>query len=291
MSVVFTADDFGLSAAVNEAVEQAHRHGVLHAASLMVAGPAAADAVARARRLPGLRVGLHLVVIEGPAVLPPAAIPDLVDRDGQFPSSQLALGIAYAARPSVGRQLAAEIAAQFAAYAATGLPLHHADAHKHMHLHPTVARLMIEAGRAHGLRRLRVPAEPPAVLAACGARVGPGARALYRWTGQLRRAARRAGLATPDHCFGLHWTGAMTADRLLTLAAHLPPGESEIYLHPAAGRDSALMRLMPHYRHTDELAALLDPRVKSAFNTGFIAGGGGIVDHPTGAPYGAGALT
>jgi len=36
---------------VNEAVEHAHRNGVLMAASLMVAGDAAADAVERARRL------------------------------------------------------------------------------------------------------------------------------------------------------------------------------------------------------------------------------------------------
>ena len=37
------------------------------------------------------------------------------------------------------RQLAREVAAQFAAYAATGLPLDHVDAHQHFHLHPTVA--------------------------------------------------------------------------------------------------------------------------------------------------------
>jgi hopanoid biosynthesis associated protein HpnK len=261
----FTADDFGLSVAVNEAVEQAHLHGVLHAASLMVAGPAAADAVARARRLPGLRVGLHLVAIEGPAVLPPAAIPDLVDGAGRFSADQVRRGFAYAACGKIRRQLAQEVAAQFAAYAATGLPLHHADAHKHMHLHPVVARLMIDAGRAHGLRRLRVPAEPPDVLAACGERVGPGAHALYYWTRQLRRTAHRAGLATPKHCFGLHWSGSMTADRLLALARHLPPGGSEIYLHPASRTDATLARLMPHYRHTEEFSALLDPRVRAAF--------------------------
>ncbi|NWP61353.1 ChbG/HpnK family deacetylase, partial [Escherichia coli] len=53
--LVVTADDFGLSREVNEAVEQAHREGILTAASLMVSAPAAADAVARARRMPGLR--------------------------------------------------------------------------------------------------------------------------------------------------------------------------------------------------------------------------------------------
>jgi predicted glycoside hydrolase/deacetylase ChbG (UPF0249 family) len=52
-TLIFTADDSGLHDRVNEAVERAHLHGVLTAASLMVAAPAARDAVARARRLPG----------------------------------------------------------------------------------------------------------------------------------------------------------------------------------------------------------------------------------------------
>ena len=68
--LIVTADDFGLHEAVNEAVEKAHRDGVLTAASLMVGAPAANDAIARARRMPILRVGLHIVLADGPAVLP-----------------------------------------------------------------------------------------------------------------------------------------------------------------------------------------------------------------------------
>lgn len=69
--VIITADDFGAAIEVNEAVEAAHRDGILTAASLMVTGGAAADAVARAKRMPALRVGLHLVLVEGKPVLPP----------------------------------------------------------------------------------------------------------------------------------------------------------------------------------------------------------------------------
>ena len=46
--LIVTADDFGAAVEVNEAVERAHRGGILSAASLMVAGPAANDAVRRA---------------------------------------------------------------------------------------------------------------------------------------------------------------------------------------------------------------------------------------------------
>ena len=255
--VIFSADDFGLTEPINEAVEHAHRDGALTSASLMVAGPAAADAIRRARTLPSLRVGLHLVVIEGPAVLPQAAIPDLVDVEGRFPSDQLRLGINYFFRPRVRRQLAAEIRAQFAAFAATGLTLDHANAHKHMHLHPTVGRMLIDIGREFGLPAIRIPAEPPAVLEACGTRVGPADRALYHWTRLLRRRARAAGLATNDHCFGLAWSGHMTTERVRRLLSALPDGVNEIYFHPATARDATLRRLMPDYEHEAELATLL----------------------------------
>jgi hopanoid biosynthesis associated protein HpnK len=256
-TVVYTADDFGLTVPVNEAVERAHRAGVLHAASLMVAGPAASDAVRRARAMPALRVGLHLVVIDGPAVLPPAEIPELVDALGWFPSHQLRLGINYAVRPRIRRQLAAEIRAQFAAFFATGLPLAHADAHKHMHLHPVVGRLMLDVGREFGLSRVRVPAEPPAILARCGTHVGAGGWALYHWTRLLRRQVSAAGMATTDHCFGIAWSGHMTSERLERLLSKLPPGESEIYLHLAVERDAMLRQLMPDYQHEVEYAALM----------------------------------
>ncbi len=190
--------------------------------------------------------------------------PAPVDASGRFPSSQIRLGIDYFFRPGVRRQVAAEIRAQFAAFAETGLPLDHVDAHKHMHLHPTVGRLLIEIGRDFGLLAVRVPTEPPTVLAACGTRPSFGAQAFFRWAAILRRQARRAGLLTNDYCFGIAWSGGMTTQRLLRLVPRLPDGLSEIYFHPASRPDPALAALMPGYRHQAELAALLDPEVRRA---------------------------
>src|SRR5579859_346936 len=82
--LIVTADDFGLHEAVNEAVERGYRDGVLRAASLMVTAPAVADAVARAKRIPGLAVGLHLVLADGQSALAPSRIPALVDARGRF---------------------------------------------------------------------------------------------------------------------------------------------------------------------------------------------------------------
>ena len=242
--LIITADDFGLSEAVNEGIERAHRDGVLTSASLMVGGAAAADAVRRAKALPTLGVGLHLVAIEGPAVLPPNRIPELVDATGKIPADQVRLGFKYAFRPTARRQLAAEIRAQFSAYAATGLPLDHADAHKHMHLHPVVGKLLLNIGREFGLRAVRVPTELH------GSQV-------------FRGQARRAGMVFADAVFGIAGTGHMTIDRMVRLVRELPDGVSEIYTHPAAHRDAAIAALMPGYEHEAELAALVDPRLRA----------------------------
>jgi hopanoid biosynthesis associated protein HpnK len=257
MAPIFSADDFGLTVSVNEAVERAHVEGVLGQASLMVAAPAAQDAVWRAKKLPNLKTGLHLVLVDGDSRLGHQNLPTITGPDGRFSTDQAALGVRYFFSPAARRELRAEIRAQFAAYAATGLTLHHADAHKHMHLHPTVARIMMEVGREYGLTRIRVPAEPPAIMARCGEKITAGDRALYAWTRVLRRQARQAGLAATDHVFGLKWSGHMTEDKIRILVRHLPEGTAEIYFHPATWRDEALTKLMPGYEHEAELAALL----------------------------------
>ncbi len=265
MTVIFTADDFGLTVGVNEAVEEAHLHGVLGQASLMVTAPAAADAVSRARHLLKLNVGLHLVLVDGPSCLGHARLPHITTPDGRFRRDQVALGFQYSFSPAARRELAQEIRAQFAAYAATGLALHHADAHKHMHMHPLVADLMIGIGKEFGLSRLRVPAEPPAVLAACGEPPGLGSRALFAWSRLLRAKARRAGLVAADQVFGIQWSGHMTIERVRRLLANLPPGSTEIYFHPATSQDAALQSLMPDYQHAMELKTLLDIHRQSPF--------------------------
>jgi hopanoid biosynthesis associated protein HpnK len=231
--LIVTADDFGAATQVNEAVERAHRDGILSAASLMVAGAAAHDAVARAKTMPKLRVGLHLVLVEGKPVLPAKAVPDLVDSSGYFRTDMARAGAAMFFLPKVRAQLAAEIAAQFEAFAATGLALDHVNAHKHFHLHPTIAALMIGSAAAHGVKGARVPLEPQDVLGRIEPRKASAMVALTTpFAKSLRRRFRRAGIAAPDHVFGLAWSGAMTGERLAGLIRHLPEGLSEIYTHP-----------------------------------------------------------
>ncbi|HVU21531.1 MAG TPA: hopanoid biosynthesis-associated protein HpnK [Rhizomicrobium sp.] len=252
--LVVTADDFGAAKEVNDAVEQAHQDGILTAASLMVSAPASRDAIKRARRLPNLRVGLHLTLVDDRPALPAADIPGLVDSDGMFRSDMARAGAAMFFLPSVRRQLAAEIEAQFKAFAAAGLKLDHVNTHKHFHLHPTIAKLMFDIGKRYGMNATRVPFETN----------NPFAQ-------YLRRSYRAKGMGVADRVYGLKWSGAMTKEHVGPILDALPDGLSEIYMHPATGPYPGSAK---GYRYPEELAALTDSEIIEKIKSSGIACGG-----------------
>ncbi len=159
--------------------------------------------------------------------------------------------------------------AQFQAYAATGLPLDHVDCHKHFHLHPTVGALVIDIGRRFGMKALRVPIEPSAVLNRIETQKNSlelfiaGRQAL-----SLQKRVRRHHLAAVDRVFGLAWSGAMTEERVAALLEQLPDGVTELYTHPATA--GLFAGAASSYRYAEELAALTSPRVIAAAKRGDI---------------------
>jgi len=256
--LVVTADDFGLSPAVNEAVRRAHRDGILTCASLMMGAPAAADAVAIAKT-DGLPVGLHLTLVDGRPVLPPGRVPDLVDAQGAFlpGPGQLAVRLAVSARAR--QQARAECEAQMEALLSAGLHPDHVNAHHHLHLHPSVLAIVVGLARRYRPIAVRVPWEravPPYRQALLAAAMAP-------WSLRARRRLRRAGIVTNDALFGLHDTGAMTEAAWLRIAPRIGPGLTEVYCHPSVRTSPSPDEVLAP-SSADELAALLSPAVRAA---------------------------
>jgi chitin disaccharide deacetylase len=273
--LIVTADDFGLHEAVNDGIEQASRRGVLTAASMMMGAPAIEDAIRRARRLPDLRVGLHLVLADGWATLAPELVPALADREGHMNDRMFTKGVRFFALPKVRRQLEAEIRAQFAAFARTGLALDHVNVHKHFHLHPTLLEMLLRIGREHGMSAVRVPDEPYWFAAQGGAWLAAAGNALLTpWIALMKRRLREARMLHNDRIFGIAASGAMDETKVLEILAQLPAGITEIYLHPATRSGSLISPSMSNYRHADELAALLSPRVREAIDSARVSRGG-----------------
>ena len=200
-------------------------------------------------------------------MLPPEQIPDLVTSNGALQGDLFAAGLRFFFRRGARAQLRAEIRAQFEAFAKSGLALDHVNAHNHMHLHPTVLQIMLDVGRDYGLRAVRLPYEPTAWSSDAGIRAqlprALSTLAVAPWLALLRARLRRGGVRFNDRVLGLHQSGAMDEPAVLALLERLRDGVTEMYFHPATRRCPEIDAPMPDYRHEDELAALLSPRVRT----------------------------
>jgi len=218
---------------------------------------------------------LHLVLADGWASLPHRQIPGIADAKGHIGAEMFFRGVRYFSSAPVRRQLEAEIRAQFAAFARTGLPLDHINAHKHFHLHPTILGILIRVARECGARAMRVPDEPFWFAARGGQwHAAIGNVFLRPWLLLMKHRLRAAGIFHNDRVFGIAKSGSMDEEQLLAILARLPRGVTEIYLHPAVVSGSAVAATMPAYRHADEFAALLSPRLRDAIASLNIRHGG-----------------
>ena len=261
-----TGDDFGLSIPVNEAVSQAHQKGILTSTSLMVAAPEVDDAVARAKELPGLNIGLHLVLSNGRSCLPVNDIPDLVNTDGEFSNKLVSSGIKMFFNASVKQQLKDEIRAQFEAFIATGLHLDHVNTHNHMHLHPTVFDAIIEIGQDYAMDAMRVPDEKPlqALIATRKEKITRFSiwLLLKPFTSRMKKRLVENNIKYNTDIYGFHHTGHMNLDTLVRILPNLEDGLSEIYLHPATGPWDDMDPAAKDYEFEAEYKALIHPRIK-----------------------------
>jgi len=259
--IILNADDFGRSAGINAAVMRAHREGVLTSASLMVAGEAAQEAVALAQETPTLAVGLHLVVNGGRATLPPGEIPHLVDTSGRFPDDAAQVGLRYFLSRTHQEELAQELAAQFERFAATGLPLSHVDGHFHMHVHPTVFKLLLPLAEQYGAAGLRLPRDDFWFALGydrrhMGTKVGWAISfgLLCRWC--LGRLWNHR-LAVTHRVYGLMQTGQMQEAYVVKLLRCLEVPTAELYFHPSTEPGNEVLGPNP-----GDLATLLSPAVR-----------------------------
>lgn len=258
--LILTADDFGHSPAVNEAVLAACREGVLRHASLMVAGDAAEEAARLARSAPPgrLSVGLHLVLCCGRALRDSPLAPG-----GAFPGSPAACGLRYFLRQDLEPALEAELRAQFERFLSLGLPPSHVDSHANIHVHPVLFPMLLRLAREYGFKRVRLPGGE--LSAALSYDPRPFASQLgqaFVFAGMEGALGGRPALC-PDRTWGLLRSGLMEEGYLLHLLSRLPEGTTEIYFHPTTDRASlpAGRRPTPAHHSRLDFEALTSPRV------------------------------
>jgi chitin disaccharide deacetylase len=201
--LIVNADDLGRTAGINEGIFAAHRNGIVTSATLMVNYPAARAVPALSAAEPKLGIGLHVALTGGPACLPKAQIPSLVDERGQLPRKPENLE---------GAQLSevlAEVRAQLALFREImgRLPTH-LDSHHHSHRTPAVFQALLTLAWETGLP----------------------VRGAAPW---MRERLGKEGIPTTDHFVEDFYDATVSRESLIKILGDLKPGTTELMCHPA----------------------------------------------------------
>jgi chitin disaccharide deacetylase len=266
--LVINADDLGLTVGVNDGIFDAHDHGILTSASLFAGAPATFDAIRRARGRPSLGVGVHLALVDGTPTLPPGRVPTLVEGDGRFRRSWKPFIVACLRGKVSLDEVELELTAQIERLRSAGVTLTHLDAHKHVHAYPPVFAIVARLAGRFGIPVVRVPYEQwtridgeaysrgtMRLQALLNAAMRPWARRDYR-------TAASHDVRTP-HFVGRIHTGILTADALAGLVRALPPGVTELMVHPGYADDDLERtgtRLLESRQHELDLLCSLEAR-------------------------------
>lgn len=147
MLVVVNADDLGLAPAIDVAIRDALREGLVSSASMIATGPTVAEAARWVREFPGASFGAHLDLSEG-APLTRVPFPELLEG-GRFSARSRRLGWRHL------DGVVAELSAQVRRLGDLGVPVDHLDSHQHLHRVPVVREAVIRVARRFGVRRVR----------------------------------------------------------------------------------------------------------------------------------------
>lgn len=153
IKLITRGDDAGSCKSANRAIRQAFEEGILRNASVIVPGPAFADAFEVLGGLRGLCIGLHLTLTaewEFPRyspILPTDKVPSLILKDGAFPFTTKEF---WDIKPDPD-QAVAEASAQLAALRKIGFDPKYLDTHMGIGGYPPVQDGLADLIKKEGL--------------------------------------------------------------------------------------------------------------------------------------------
>lgn len=245
--LIVNADDFGMTRGINRAVAEAHDAGIVTSTTLMAGSEAFDDAVEIAARRPKLRVGCHLVLVEGYPLADRTQVASLLDlaisNNGTSPAfrSSLANFARAATRGLIKPEhVVTETVAQIQKLQAAGIKVSHVDCHKHAHMFPRIAEAVIEGARRCSVGTIRAPFEPSWAVFTRGSgsfRVRLLIRSfqvtlLRRWHEPFLQMVRSANMRTTDGTIGIAVTGVLDQQFFNQLIERMPDGTYEFVCHP-----------------------------------------------------------
>jgi len=279
--LIVTADDFGLTRRVNDAIEKAHREGIVTTASLMVTGGAFESAAGILRQNSSLDAGLHLNLTEGKPAAPPAQISSLADSAGFLYRHPFELMSGLMRRHVTIADLETEIRAQIERALSANIAFSHIDGHKHVHVLPQVFRLLCAIAPEYGVHAVRSTVEKTPRLCSLLRRNASSTKIVKQFifakalTAGFRLSTSGNGglrLRMPDRFYGITQTGFLDIRAFADIVDSLKSGVNEVMCHPGFVDDD--LRKTPTRlldQRERELELLTGPEVRDVLQRAGVA--------------------
>jgi predicted glycoside hydrolase/deacetylase ChbG (UPF0249 family) len=273
-NLIVNADDLGWTDGVNRGIVEAFQHGIVTSTSLLANGAAFAGGVEAARSAPGLGVGVHLNLSDGPPVADRETVTSLLNDDGEFAGGPESLLLRRARRGLLLVEVENEWGAQIRKVRDAGIAPTHLDGHKHVHMLPGLFEIALKLAKRHDIGAIRVSLESSSLRAALSSgskqnagvvmKQGVQARGLKLLARDAREQAERAGISTADYFCGIAQTGELTREGVEQLVKSLPDGTTELMCHPGYA-DAALRKTPTRLKDSrqTELQILTDTGIRN----------------------------
>ncbi|HEU0291489.1 MAG TPA: carbohydrate deacetylase [Anaerolineales bacterium] len=258
--LIINSDDYGRTPDISRGIREAHLNGVVTSTTCMMNIPTTAHDVALAvQETPRLGLGVHLVLTMGRPILPPEAVPSVVDVNG----NHLKYDAFIQNLPHLNiTEVKAEWRAQIEAFIrAAGRKPDHIDSHHHSSFFtPELFRGMLELAREYNCP-IRNPIahgeDPTAGMPEVATTMNEHAP----------RLMKEFSVRTTDTFFVHFYDEGATHAELLDILSKVANGTAELMCHPGYVDEAFAKESVYNFQRERELKILTDPAIKQAIET------------------------
>ncbi len=231
--LIVNADDFGLSKGINSGIIYSHVNGIVTSTSLLACMPESINAIRLANECPGLGVGVHLNYNLGENIFP-SNMANRLFYKGRARFSIPKLWLLSAINKIIRKEIYQLFRYQIIWIQKHGITaISHLDTHKHLHIWPWIANILIKLAKEFNIPAIRLPYESPWIK-------GPYNLTIKMYLTLLLPFAiitkyllkKREDIISADKFIGILLSGFWSKKRFYCTLSKLPYGLTEIMVHP-----------------------------------------------------------
>jgi len=255
--LIVCADDFGLTKGINKGIVSAYSEGIVTRTSIIANGDAFDHAVLLSGKNKGLKVGIHLTLIEERPINEPKNIRSLIGEDGKLHANYRIFVLRYALRKIDVNEVYAEWESQIKKVLSSGIVINHIDSHQHLHMLPGIFEKTLDLASKYKINKIRIHYHNIVDIRTVKEFL------LAFLSSMHRKRVLNSGISTAEHFWGLQHGGNTSESDIIKFIDNVKFGTTEMMCHPGYA-DNKYCQKYGHWKYNpeEELKVLTSDLIK-----------------------------